>query len=99
MSIKYRTSYWGTIKSCNVLGGIISTSINTRATCEVGSSGTSTTEIYITNIGGFFANPLLATTTNYRVKILFIGNAISATTPSFLFDLDLYPNLDGYING
>jgi hypothetical protein len=43
LSITYGFSYWGTIKSCNVLGGIISTSINKIATCSVASSGTSTT--------------------------------------------------------
>lgn len=96
MSIRYESSYWGTIKSCNILGGIISTSINTRATCGVALAENSTTEIYITNIGGFFANPLLATTTNYRVKILFVGEAISVTTPSFNFELNLYANIDGY---
>lgn len=96
MSITYGYSYWSTIKSCNILGGIISTSINTVATCNVTSSGNSTTQIYITNIGGFMANPLLATTTNYRVKIMFVGDAISTSINAFNFDLNLYPNIDGY---
>lgn len=98
LAITYGYSYWGTIKSCNVLGGIISSSINKVATCSVSSSAT-TTEVYITNIGGFFANPLLATTTNYRVKILFVGDLISTSFSAFNFNLNLYSNSDGYTSG
>lgn len=95
LSVTYGSSYWGTIKSCNLLGGIISTSINNVATCSVSTTST-TTEIYIRNVAGFIANPLLATSTNYRVKILFVGDDLATSTSAFNFDLNLYSNIDAY---
>lgn len=96
LSIFYDADPWGSISSCSVLGGVISTSINQRAYCNVGSS----TNIYIVNVGGFVADPLLALTTAYRIKIKFTSSGLVYTpnNNNFNFFIKLFANLDAYTN-
>ena len=96
LSISYDANPWATISSCSVLGGVISTSINQRAFCNVGSN----TKIYIVNVGGFVADPLLALTTAYRIKIKFTSTGLSNTPNNNNFNvfIQLYANLDAYQN-
>lgn len=96
LSIRYSYNYWGTITSCSLLGGIISTSIAQAATC--GFSGSD--QMYISNVGGFMADPLLAASKSYRVKIVFTGSGlINAAYSNFYFYAYLYANYDAYTNG
>jgi hypothetical protein len=97
MSISYDTNPWGSLSSCNLLGGISSSSINQRAYCNVGSN----TKVYIVNVGGFIADPLLSITTNYRVKIQLVSSGLSnvPNNNNFNFYAQLYANYDAYING
>lgn len=96
LSISYDANPWGTISSCSILGGVISTSINQRAFCNVGSS----TTIYIVNVGGFVADPLLALSTAYRIKFKFTSTGLTNTPNNndFNFFIRLYANLDAYTN-
>lgn len=96
LSITYGDNPWGTLSSCELLGGISSTSVNQRAFCLVGSS----TVIYIVNVGGFVTDPLLATNTNYRVKFRLFSTGL-VNTPNnnnFYFYMRLFANLDAYVN-
>jgi hypothetical protein len=94
LSIAYQNSPWGTISSCSLLGGVSSTSLNQRAYCNVGSSN----NLYIVNIGGFVADPLLASSTGYRIKLKFVSSVTSATSDNnnFYFYVALYANYDAY---
>lgn len=97
LTISYENNPWGTISSCTLLGGIISTSINQRAYCNVGSNSL----LYIVNVGGFMADPLLASNTAYRVKISFVSTGLTNTPNNndFHFYTVLYANYDAYANG
>lgn len=96
ISISYDSSPWGTLLSCDLLGGVASTSINQRAYCNVNSN----TNIYIVNVGGFIADPLLAVTSNYRVKVRLLSSGLATTSNSnnFNFFFRVYANYDAYIN-
>lgn len=95
LSISYSNGFWGTISGCTLLGGVISTSLTQKATCNVGSN----TKIYITNIAGFTTNPSLGSTTNYRVKVKFTATGVSITnTVNSDFYMNLYANIDAYTN-
>lgn len=96
LSISYDSNPWGTLLSCDLLGGIESTSINQRAFCNVNSN----TNIYIANVGGFIANPLLPVTSNYRVKLRLLSTGLSTTSNgnNFNFFFRLFANYDAYIN-
>lgn len=96
LSISYDANPWATITSCSLLGGVISTSINQRAYCNVGSN----TNLYIVNVGGFLADPLLALTTAYRIKIKFTSSGLTSTPNNNNFNLfvQLFANLDAYQN-
>ena len=96
LKISYNSKYWGTITGCNLLGGVISTSTVLKATCNVGDNY----NIYITNVGGFITDPLLASTTNYRIKVKFTSTSLSDTANYGMnFYLTLYSNIDAYTNG
>lgn len=97
VSIIYAANPWGNLLSCDILGGISSTSINQRAFCVVYSS----TNIYIVNVGGFVANPLLSVTTNYRIKVRLVSDGLVQTlnSNSFNFYFRLFANYDACING
>jgi len=96
LSITHFNVYWGTISSCNALGGLSSTSMNQVLTCVVRN----TSNIYITNIGSFLTDPLLGPTTNYRVKYSFVANgAVNAANVFMKYYIVLYSNLDACLNG
>jgi len=95
--LNYNTTYWGTINSCTVLGGVSSTSNTALATCNVGSNS----NIYITNIAGFVTTPSLASSTNMRIKIKFVATPSTAdvASTSIYFWMTLYANYDAYSQG
>jgi len=93
LKINYGSTYWGTVSSCNLLGGINSTSINQKAVCVFSSNSV----FYIKNIAGFLTDPLLGTSTNYRVKFSFLATpTTSSSTANYgiTFYTTLYANLD-----
>jgi hypothetical protein len=93
LQIHFNNSYWGTVSQCTLLGGIASTSLTQQATCNVGSS----TLFYINNIAGFNPTPDLASSTNYRVKLSFIGSTVSNTANiNINFYAQLFANIDAY---
>lgn len=96
LSISYASNPWGTLLSCDLLGGVASTSINQRAFCNVNSN----TNIYIVNVGGLVTDPLLSITTNYRIKVRLLSAGLTATTNAnnFNFFFQLYANYDAYSN-
>lgn len=97
LSITYAANPWATLLSCDILGGIISTSVNQRAYCNVRNNN----NIYISNVGGFLTDPLLSITNNYRIKVRMVSSGLSTTTNdnNFNFCTLLYANYDAYING
>jgi hypothetical protein len=96
LAISYSLVFWGTMLSCSVLGGINSTSPLLKSTCNVGSNSL----LYITNIGGFITDPLLASTQNYRVKVSFLGSGLSSLVlTGMTSQITLYSNIDAYSNG
>jgi hypothetical protein len=96
VSISYAANPWGALLSCNLLGGVSSTSVNQRAFCNVNSN----TNIYIVNVGGFVSDPLLSVTTNYRIKVRLVSDGLTQTlnSNSFNFYFKLFANYDAYIN-
>lgn len=95
LSMMLSNNPWDTLLSCSVLGGIVSTSINQPASCSF-TGGV----LYIVNIGGFVADPLLAPTTANRVKLKFTTTGLSNSKycDFFNFLVKLYANLDAYQN-
>ena len=94
-SIHFDTSFWGTISSCNLLGGIISTSLTDQATCYKRNN----TGMYIRNVAGFTTTPNLATSTHNIIKVSFISSTSSTSNnPSIAFGIKLHANYDAYIN-
>jgi hypothetical protein len=97
LSISFSNNFWTSIVSCNVLGGVISTSANQKAACY---PSVSNNQIYITNIGGFETDPLLGSLTNKRIKIMFIGyNLTYLSSTAMTFNMILYANGDAYTKG
>jgi hypothetical protein len=95
LAISFDSTYWGTITSCSVLGGLNSTSMNQVLSCTVASNS----KIYISNIAGFLAHPKLGTTTNYRVKYSFLTSGVTNTgNYAINFFTTLYANIDAYNN-
>ena len=95
LAISYDSNYWGTISSCSLLGGVVSTSNALPVGCTVKTN----TLIYITNIAGFMSDPNLATSTYYRLKIKFLAASVTATnTYTINFNMALYANLDAFNN-
>ncbi len=97
LSIQFSYNYWTTITSCNLLGGVDSTSATTKAICLPSAA---TNKIYIKNIGGFETDPLLNTTTNKRIKVMFKGSKLTTLSQTAMtFNMVLYANYDAYIKG
>lgn len=95
LQIHFTSTFWGTVSGCTLLGGIKSTSLTQKATCNVGSNS----QFYITNIAGFDLTPDLASSTNNRVKIAFLGGTVSNTgNYAFDFHAQLFSNIDAYTN-
>ena len=93
LQIHFNNTFWGTVSQCDLLGGIISTSLTRQASCNVGSNSI----FYITNIAGFNPTPDLASSTNYRVKISFLGGSVSNTANiNINFFTQLFANIDAY---
>lgn len=97
LSFTFSPVYWGTTSSCNLLGGVVSTSMATRAVCTTTASNT---VLIIRNFKGFETNPLLPTSKNIRVKILFKGTGLSGldSSTSRTVTVRLYANYDAFIN-
>lgn len=95
LKISYNNTFWGTVSDCTLLGGILSTSLTQVATCNVSSNSV----LYISNIGGFIANPELSSSTNLRVKVAFTATGVSNSNISNIninFYMVLYANFDAY---
>ena len=95
LEIAFNNSYWGTIGSCNLLGGIVSTSLAKKAECVRSSN----TKIYIKNVAGFSATPNLAASTHNRVKVSFVASTSSTSGNSYTnFYMQLFANIDAFNN-
>ena len=96
LAISFNNSYWGTISTCNLLGGIKSTSLTQQATCVKGSNSL----IYIKNVAGFTPTTNLASDTHNRVKVSFLASTSSTTGNTYVnFYMKLYANIDAYNQG
>lgn len=92
--ISFSNTFWGTMSSCALLGGLNSTSINQRVTCSVSSN-----RVVLSQISDFMADPLLASSTNLRVKYSFIATGLSNTNNvAITFYSVLYANIDAFNN-
>ena len=60
-----------------MLGGVVSTSLTKPAYCSLTGNDT---KMMIRNVGGFEEDPLLGTSTNKRVKFLYLGDALDDLT-------------------
>ena len=88
---------WTDTLSCDLLGGIVSTSITKQAYCE--HVPATDTRVLIRNVGGFVEDPLLAVGTNKRVKFMYKGTSLTnLNTISRTIFVELYANYDAYIN-
>lgn len=68
LKIEFDTVYWSTILGCNLLGGLVSTSMTSHAYCATtGNNGI----FILRNFKNFEKDPLLPTTKNIRVKFSF----------------------------
>ena len=95
LELSFNHSYWGTIGSCNLLGGIISTSLAKKAECIKSSNS----KIYIKNVAGFSATPNLAASTQNRIKVSFVASASSTTGNSYVkLEMSLFANIDAFNN-
>ena len=93
LAIFFNNTFWGTVASCTVHGGVVSTSITQSATCVQGSDS----KFYIKNIGGFEGTPNLASSTHNRIKISFVGGTVTNTANiNINFFMELYANIDAY---
>ena len=85
---------WGTTKSCQLIGGVISTSPTKKAYCTVASN-----HIMIRNVAGFEENANLDVSTNKRVKFTFVGDSLGDYTSTTRYITTyLYANYDAYAN-
>jgi hypothetical protein len=96
LAVSFSSTYWGTVSGCTLLGGIISTSVTQQAACVKGSNSL----FYITNVAGFSATPNLDSSTNYRIKLSFVGGTVTGTSNyAITFYMSLYSNIDAYTQG
>lgn len=97
LSINYQSNPWGNVVSCDLLGGVSSTSLNQRAYCNVLNN----LKFYIVNVGGFITDPLRSVTTYNRIKIRIVSSGLSTTSNNnnFNFAVRLYANYDSYNQG
>lgn len=97
LSITWSPVYWGTTSSCSLLGGVVSTSMTSHALCTTTAAND---VLIIKNFKGFETNPLLPTSNNIRIKILFKGTGLSGLTSSSgrTATIRLYANYDAFIN-
>ena len=85
---------WGTTKSCQLIGGVISTSPTKKAYCMIASN-----HIMIRNVAGFEENANLDAATNKRVKFTFVGDSLGDYTSTTRYITTyLYANYDAYSN-
>ena len=88
---------WTDTLSCDLLGGIVSTSITKQAYCEYVPA--TDTRVLIRNVGGFVKDPLLAVDTNKRVKFMYKGTSLTnLNSIARTIFVELYANHDAYIN-
>lgn len=97
LSFTFSEMYWTSSLSCNLLGGLVSTSMTSHAYC---STTASNSVFILRNFKGFEIDPLLSSTNNIRVKFLFKGSGLSGTVTAGTrtIEVRLYANYDSYIN-
>lgn len=96
MSFVLENIFWGSISSCQLLGGLSQNLLNSPTTCTVDNA----TQFYVTNFQGFIENDMYPTGQRKRIRVLFTTGSLTDNTLWLdkTVTIGLFANIDAYTN-